>query len=702
MGSGSKVGKQVTLDLIDANTGQIVATTTTDSNGSYRFANLLPGDYFIEFTPPASLPVSSTPTSTLDDNVDGDDNGIQLDSNGDGVTDGVITSPVITLEFGTEPIGEPGKNGGKDGAEDEGGDMTIDFGLIGCTEIGGHVWIDADVDGCDDSNEAPIPGIDVELFECDGAGNPITAGGPVGTTQTDANGDYVFNETNAECLIPGTEYIVVFDIPTGFRTTTKDVCGDPNQSDANPDGTTECLDPTDPPSTNIDGGLVPLMSIGSTVFSDDNNNGIQDPNELNVGQKGKTITLDLFDAAGNFIATTQTDANGSYIFMNLDPGDYFVEFTPPASLPVSSTPTSTADDNVDGDDNGMQTDSNGDGLTDGVITSPIISLDPGAEPTNATETASNGAKDKVGNSLDENGDMTVDFGLVPLLSVGSELFSDINDNGIKDAGELTLGQKGKSVTLELFDANTGALVATTVTNTTGGYVFDNLLPGDYFIEFTPPASSAVSSTGSAPDNQTDDDDNGMQADTNGDGVTDGVVTSTTFTLAPGTEPTGEPGKNTVADDDNSDFTIDFGLRPVSDLELIKLVSDPTPNIGDIITYTIEVTNTGLAAATNVVVTDAVPNGFAGITNISAGGALAGNTVTWTIPSVGVGQTATVTFDATVLAPGPGVDFNNVATISAMDGVDSDSTPGDAPDSDCLLYTSPSPRDGLLSRMPSSA
>ena len=36
-----------------------------------------------------------------------------------------------------------------------------------------------------------------------------------------------------------------------------------------------------------------------------------------------------------------------------------------------------------------------------------------------------------------------------------------------------------------------------------------------------------------------------------------------------------------------------------------------------------------------------------------------------------------------------------AEIELMDGID-------APPTSCLLYTSPSPRDGLLSRMPSSA
>jgi len=250
-----------------------------------------------------------------------------------------------------------------------------------------------------------------------------------------------------------------------------------------------------------------------------------------------------------------TDANGSYIFNNLLPGDYVVEFTPPASLPVSSTPTNSADDNVDGDDNGIQADTNGDGLTDGPISSPVITLTPGGEPTN--EPGSNGGKDAAD---DENGDMTVDFGLAPLMSIGSEIFSDLNDNGIKDADEETIGEKGKTITLELFDANTGQLVATTQTNATGGYVFDNLVPGDYFIEFMAPDSRPISSTGSAGDDGVDNDDNGIQQDTNGDGITDGVITSPTISLVGGTEPTGEPGKATAAADNNSDFTIDFGLQ----------------------------------------------------------------------------------------------------------------------------------------------
>ena len=125
--------------------------------------------------------------------------------------------------------------------------------------------------------------------------------------------------------------------------------------------------------------LVPeLLSIGSTIFSDNNNNGVQDPGEDSLGSgstTGKVVTVELYDAnTGALVAVTTTDANGSYFFGNLPAGDYVVEFTPPASLPVSSTPTNTADDQVDGDDNGIQQDTNGDGLTDGVISSPVITL----------------------------------------------------------------------------------------------------------------------------------------------------------------------------------------------------------------------------------------------------------------------------------------------------------------------------------------
>ena len=52
----------------------------------------------------------------------------------------------------------------------------------------------------------------------------------------------------------------------------------------------------------------------------------------------------------------------------------------------------------------------------------------------------------------------------------------------------------------------------------------------------------------------------------------------------------------------------------ADLALTKTVSDPTPNVGDTITFTVTLTNTGPDAATGVQVTDLLP---AGLTFVSA-------------------------------------------------------------------------------------
>ena len=182
----------------------------------------------------------------------------------------------------------------------------------------------------------------------------------------------------------------------------------------------------------VDFGLVPLGSIGSTVFHDENNNGQLDPGEETVADKGKTVELTLLDTAGNVIATTTTDANGSYVFDNLLPGDYIVEFIPPASLPVSSGPTDTQDNQQDDDDNGIQQDTNGDGITDGPITSPVITLSPGTEPTN--EPGINGTK----GGIDESGDNTIDFGLIGCLEISGEAFMDANSNGCLDTNEVPI------------------------------------------------------------------------------------------------------------------------------------------------------------------------------------------------------------------------------------------------------------------------
>ena len=51
---------------------------------------------------------------------------------------------------------------------------------------------------------------------------------------------------------------------------------------------------------------------------------------------------------------------------------------------------------------------------------------------------------------------------------------------------------------------------------------------------------------------------------------------------------------------------------------------------------------------------------------------------------------------------PAVDAEDMVVLPPTQGEMVDDSPADVVDKPCLLYTSPSPRDGLLSRMPSSA
>ncbi|MBK9462535.1 MAG: carboxypeptidase regulatory-like domain-containing protein [Sphingobacteriales bacterium] len=59
---------------------------------------------------------------------------------------------------------------------------------------------------------------------------------------------------------------------------------------------------------------------------DTNGDGIQDAGE--PGVSGVTVTL--YDANGDVLATTTTDASGAYSFTNLPPDTYQVGFTLPA------------------------------------------------------------------------------------------------------------------------------------------------------------------------------------------------------------------------------------------------------------------------------------------------------------------------------------------------------------------------------------
>ncbi len=93
-----------------------------------------------------------------------------------------------------------------------------------------------------------------------------------------------------------------------------------------------------------------------------------------------------------------------------------------------------------------------------------------------------------------------------------------------------------------------------------------------------------------------------------------------------------------------------------DLSIAKTVDDPTPNIGQTITFTLTVVNNGPDVATAVSVNDVVPAGFTYVAGSISGGDSsndadpAGGGLDWTLNSVAVGVPVVLTFDALVNVP----------------------------------------------------
>lgn len=122
---------------------------------------------------------------------------------------------------------------------------------------------------------------------------------------------------------------------------------------------------------------------------------------------------------------------------------------------------------------------------------------------------------------------------------------------------------------------------------------------------------------------------------------------------------------TTAETDNAETPIEY-----ADLSITKAVNTTTPNVGDIVTFTLTVANSG-NDATGVTVTDVVPNGYGSVTAVTAGASVSGNTISWSGLSVSTGSPTVLEFTAQVLASG---DYGNRAEITASDMVDPDSDP----------------------------
>ncbi|HEV7508167.1 MAG TPA: proprotein convertase P-domain-containing protein [Thermoanaerobaculia bacterium] len=138
----------------------------------------------------------------------------------------------------------------------------------------------------------------------------------------------------------------------------------------------------------------------------------------------------------------------------------------------------------------------------------------------------------------------------------------------------------------------------------------------------------------------------------------GSLTNTATISSAVTDP--NPANNSATDTDS--------LVPSADLSLTKvLTTTGTIHVGDNVTFALTVTNNGPSNATNVVVTDTLPAGLTYVSN-SCGASFASPTLTWTIPALASGASASCNLTVMVNQPGT---FVNVASATATQ---SDPTP----------------------------
>jgi protocatechuate 3,4-dioxygenase beta subunit len=286
------------------------------------------------------------------------------------------------------------------------------------------------------------------------------------------------------------------------------------------------------------------MGIGNLVFNDCNNNGIFDGTD--TGLAGATVQL-FSPGADNAIGGTGANADtqigasivttstGAYLFTNIPPGNYYIKVTPPATHALSSGTPVALDNQVNNDNNGVQS------ALGQPAYSPIINLADGAEPTNDGDS-------------DNRTDLTVDFGFWTGFIVGNRVWADLNSDGLYQSGTES-GVNGLTVALMTRGPNNIAydgddLSVATTTTVNGIYGFQVYTPGSYYFRVTPNGAYPVIGLNSVNlDNGVSNDNNGV----NQPGLVGNPINSTVFTLAVCTEP-GSTGST------NTDNSIDVAVR----------------------------------------------------------------------------------------------------------------------------------------------
>lgn len=199
--------------------------------------------------------------------------------------------------------------------------------------------------------------------------------------------------------------------------------------------------------------------------------------------------------------------------------------------------------------------------------------------------------------------------------IGNKVWLDENKNGIQDDGEDGVA----GVNIKLFDCDNN-YVAVQTTDENGNYLFTELIPGDYKLEFVVPEGFefTIKNSGNSENDSDVDPETGRTICT---------------TLSAG----------------ETDLTWDAGIIEIirnSDLRISKTVNNQNPNDGDVVTYSITVTNDGPDAASNVKVIDVLVDGLDYVSS-NPSNAYNAETGIWNVGDLSNGQSKQLTIDVKV-------------------------------------------------------
>ncbi|MGB5048858.1 MAG: SdrD B-like domain-containing protein, partial [Caldilineaceae bacterium] len=695
----------VRVNLYDSN-GVLIATTTTDANGFYNFGGLGAGDYTVEFIPPAgyALTTQTVGNTATDSNANpttgrtapvtlgagehnptidaglvklvnlGDYVWLDADGNGQQGTPGaelpvagvtvtltypngtvfttttdasglytftnLLPNQTYTVTFTSPPgYGFTTQNSGADTSDSDANpatgvvvvnlglndDPTIDAGLVQSMNLGNFVWFDSNANGQQDGGEPGIAGAVVTLFLADGVTPARDVNGNLITAQT-TGPDGLYNFTN---LPPG-GYVVKVTMPAGYTPTPVQVA-DPN-TDSNTDSNIASS------AANVHSSNVVILTVdgepASTVDGDGTNGNLSVDFGFVGVNLGDYVWLDVngdgqqgnptveLPVAG--VTVTLTYPNGVVITTTTNAsGLYtFTNLIPNQTYTVTFTPPPTYA--ITAQNSGADTSDSDANPVTGVVVVPLGVVD----------------------------DPTIDAGLHIPLKIGDTFWIDYNADGLDDPAEPGL----PGVTVNLLDGS-GNVISTTVTGPDGTYLFPDLPPGTYTVE--------VDQTTLPP------------GFTNTHDLDGNHNSSTTVT-----QPSGQDNLN-----------LDFGyvgvpvlLTTKRDALFTDVDSDGVPSPGDVLRFTVVISNTGTGPLTSIVFTDTPGVNTALVVNsvqTSLGTVITGNGAGHTSVRVNVGTlpgktSATITFRVTINTPLP-AGVTQVANQGTVSSTQLPPTPTDDPD-----------------------